>query len=83
MNKEKAVASFLEHVEQLSRLPLITDSEMYELYGEEVSTVRAGVARHVAASSTHLSSTNALFTISDPSYAGSIFATDSIRPAVQ
>jgi hypothetical protein len=37
MNKEKAVAHFMEHVEQLSRLPLITDSEMYELYGEEVA----------------------------------------------
>jgi hypothetical protein len=41
MNKEKAVARFLEHVEQLSRLPLITDSEMYELYGEEVSAAVA------------------------------------------
>jgi len=37
MNKKKAVASFIEHVEQLSRLPLITDSEIYTLYGEEVA----------------------------------------------
>ena len=41
MNKEKAVASFMEHVERLSRLPLITDSEMDELYGEEVAAAVA------------------------------------------
>jgi len=41
MNREKAVASFMEHVEQLSRLPLITDSEMDELYGKEVAAAVA------------------------------------------
>ena len=45
MNKEKAVASFMEHVEQLSRLPLITDSEMDELYGEEVAAAVAEMDR--------------------------------------
>lgn len=45
MNKKKAVARFMEHVEQLSRLPLITDSEMYELYGEEVAKAVAEMDR--------------------------------------
>ena len=45
MNKEKAVASFIEHVEQLSRLPLITDAEMDELYGEEVAAAVAEMDR--------------------------------------
>ena len=45
MNKERAVASFLEHVEQLSRLPLITDSEMDKLYGEEVAAAVAEMDR--------------------------------------
>ena len=43
MKKEKAVVSFLEHVEQLSRLPLITDSETVELYGEEVAAAVAAM----------------------------------------
>jgi len=37
MNKEKSISNFLEHVERLSRLPLITNSEMNELFGEEVA----------------------------------------------
>ncbi len=41
MNKEKAVARFMENVGQLSRLPLITDSEIYQLYGEEVAAAVA------------------------------------------
>ena len=45
MNKKKAVACFLEYVEQLSCLPLITDLEMYELYGEEVSNAVAEMDR--------------------------------------
>jgi len=45
MNKEKVVACFLEHVEQLSRLPLITDSEMDELYGQEVAAAVAEMDR--------------------------------------
>jgi len=38
MNKTKVINSFLEHMEQLSRLPLITNWEMSELFGEEVVT---------------------------------------------
>jgi hypothetical protein len=45
MNKKKAIASFLEYVEQLSRLPLITDSEMHRLFGEEVTTAVAEIDR--------------------------------------
>ena len=37
MDKEKSISNFLEHVERLSRLPLITNSEMNELFGEEVA----------------------------------------------
>ena len=45
MNQKKAVASFMEHVGQLSRLPLITDSEMDDLYGEEVTAAVAEMDR--------------------------------------
>jgi len=45
MDKKKAIASFLKHVEQLSRLPLITDAEMYQLYGEEVAAAVAEMDR--------------------------------------
>ena len=45
MNKTKAITSFLEHVEQLPRLPLITDSEMRKLFGEEVTTALAEIDR--------------------------------------
>lgn len=45
MNKKKAIASFLEYVEQLSRLPLIADSEMHRLFGEEVAMAVAKMDR--------------------------------------
>lgn len=41
LNLDRAVSRFLKRVESLSRLPLITDAEMLDLYGEEV-TVSAG-----------------------------------------
>lgn len=46
MNKENAISNFLEHVEQLSRLPLITDLEMNELFGEEVAAALAELNRY-------------------------------------
>ena len=36
MDKGKAIASFLNHFEQLTRLPLITNQEMKSLFGDEV-----------------------------------------------
>ncbi|MBI2836583.1 MAG: hypothetical protein HYX85_02695 [Chloroflexi bacterium] len=39
MDKQKAIASFLKHLPRLSRLPLISDEEMAELYGGEVAAV--------------------------------------------
>ena len=36
MNRAKVISSFLEHLERLSRLPLITDRETAKLFGEEV-----------------------------------------------
>jgi len=36
IDKLKAVETFVQRVEQLSRLPFITDEEMEELFGEEV-----------------------------------------------
>jgi len=45
MNKQNAMSSFLEHVERLSRLPLITDLEMNELFGEEVAAALAELNR--------------------------------------
>ena len=45
MDKNKAVANFLKHVEQLPRLPLISDSEMYQLYGDEVAAAVAEMDR--------------------------------------
>ena len=36
MDKGKAIANFLDYVEQLTRLPLITDQEMKSLFGDEV-----------------------------------------------
>lgn len=46
MNKEKAIRSFLAHVEQLRRLPLITGSEMTDLFGEEVTGALAELDYH-------------------------------------
>ncbi len=46
MDKEKAIASFLAHLEGLSRLPLITDAEMKELYGREVAAVLSEMERY-------------------------------------
>jgi len=46
MNKEKAINSFLGRIEQLTRLPLITDSEMNELFGEEVAAALATLNRY-------------------------------------
>lgn len=45
MDKKKAINSFLEHVDKLQRLPLITDSEMLKLFGEEVATAVAEIDR--------------------------------------
>ena len=38
MDRGKAIASFLNHFEQLTRLPLVTDQEMKHLYGDEVES---------------------------------------------
>jgi len=45
MDKPKAVRIFLERVERLTHLPLITDAEMQELYGEEVAAALDSLAR--------------------------------------
>jgi hypothetical protein len=45
MDKNKAIASFMKHLEQLFRLPLITDAEMYQLYGKEVAAAVAEMDR--------------------------------------
>lgn len=45
MNKEKAIGNFLERVEQLSHLPLITNLDMDNLFGEEVTAVLAELSR--------------------------------------
>ena len=37
MDKTKAIQTFLERVEQLTRLPLITDAEINTLWGEELA----------------------------------------------
>jgi hypothetical protein len=41
MDKEKAVNEFLQHIDRLVRLPLITDAEMDCLYGEEMAAAVA------------------------------------------
>lgn len=46
MDKEKAIRSFLEHVDRLPRLPLVTDMEMDALFGEEVAAALAHLDRH-------------------------------------
>lgn len=46
MDKEKATRSFLEHVDRLPRLPLVTDVEMDALFGEEIAAVLAQLDRH-------------------------------------
>jgi len=46
INKENALRNFLERVEQLSQLPLITDLEMNELFGEEVAAALAELNRY-------------------------------------
>ncbi|MFC2014652.1 hypothetical protein ACFLUP_01520 [Chloroflexota bacterium] len=46
MDKEKAVSNFLKYVESLSGLPLITDSEVNELFGEEVASVLVVLNRY-------------------------------------
>lgn len=46
MNKENAIRDFLENVEQLQRLPLVTDSEMDELFGEDVAAALADLNRY-------------------------------------
>ncbi len=46
MNKEKAIATFLERFEHLSCLPFITDSEINELFGEEVAGALAEFERY-------------------------------------
>jgi hypothetical protein len=44
MDRKKAIQTFLKRVEQLTRLPLITDAEMDTLYGEEMTEVMDGLA---------------------------------------
>lgn len=46
MDKEKSINSFLENVERLYQLPLITNSEMNELFGEEVAAALAQLNRY-------------------------------------
>jgi hypothetical protein len=38
VDRDKAIACFLDHVEHLTRLPLISDQEMKELFGDEVES---------------------------------------------
>ncbi len=38
MDQERAIYRFAEHVDSLPNLPLVTDLEMKELYGEEVAS---------------------------------------------
>ena len=45
MDKTKAIQIFLERVEHLTRLPLITDAEMQSLFGEEVAAALDLLAR--------------------------------------
>jgi hypothetical protein len=45
MDKAKSIQTFLERVEQLTRLPLITDAEMDTLYGEEIAVALDSLAR--------------------------------------
>ncbi|MBI2851804.1 MAG: hypothetical protein HYX84_01695 [Chloroflexi bacterium] len=46
MDKQKAISSFLSHLQVLSRLPLITGEEMAELYGEEVVAALGEMERY-------------------------------------
>ena len=46
INKDNATKIFLDRVEQLYRLPLITDSEMNELFGGEVAAALAELNRY-------------------------------------
>jgi len=46
MDKAKAISDFLESVENLSRLPLITGPEMNDLFGDEVAAAVADLNRH-------------------------------------
>ena len=45
MDKDKAIESFLRHAEEFAHLPLVTDSELLKLYGEEVVAAIAGLER--------------------------------------
>ncbi len=45
MNREKAINCFLERVESLTRLPLVTDDEMEGLFGDEVAAAVAELDR--------------------------------------
>ena len=45
IDKEKAVSRFLERVDWLDRLPLITDAEMDDLFGDEVAAALAELDR--------------------------------------
>ncbi len=46
LDVERAVGNFLEHFESLSHLPLISDAEMDQLFGEEVKAGLAELERH-------------------------------------
>ena len=45
IDKAKAVGRFLERVDRLDRLPLITDAEMDDLFGQEVAAALAQLDR--------------------------------------
>ena len=46
MNKQQAIETFLDRLEKLTRLPLITDAEMNGLFGEEVAALLAELNRY-------------------------------------
>lgn len=45
MDRDTAIASFIEHVGHLTRLPFVTDPEIKELYGEEVAAALGELER--------------------------------------
>lgn len=45
MDKDRAVQAFMDNIDRMVRLPLITDAEMAQLYGEEVVAVVAALGR--------------------------------------
>jgi len=49
MDKDRAVQTFMDNLDRMVRLPLITDTEMLQLYGEEVVAAVASLDRANAA----------------------------------